>query len=294
MSSKKDDFLEPQQFKTKIPLKLKLVSDLSDDENDENESDALDMKIDVKNLNAEHKVILNKCATEYDLEFGDMVKILLIEDQEKEELKHEKLMEEERAQYAGRKSRRERRLAKEKRLREKGGELSPLSYVMVEEPSNNNKNESDDDSESKRSSRSRSRSTSSSSSKSLRNKKKDNESKIISFITSFGAADENNQQQEETNKEVVTNLPFLTSNSLNKSISNIKKLKQNLVSARSRSRSRSPESSKKLKTIIDRAPKKESLQKNRNSDSESCSSDDEETALRKYLERRQNRKYIKL
>ena len=43
--------------------------------------------LDVKNLSSENKRILNKYACDYGMEFGDFVKLILLECEEKEELK---------------------------------------------------------------------------------------------------------------------------------------------------------------------------------------------------------------
>ena len=93
-------------------------------------------------------MIMNKSATNYGLDYGDYVRMLIFENEEKETLKQSKILEEERAQFAGKKSRRERRIAKDKRLKEKG-DHSPLSYIVVEKT----KRKSDDE-ESEKSARS--------------------------------------------------------------------------------------------------------------------------------------------
>jgi len=65
----------------------------------ENEED-LDLALDIKKLTSEHKVILNKCATNYGMEFGDYIRILILEGEEKEKIKQNKLLEAEKAQYS--------------------------------------------------------------------------------------------------------------------------------------------------------------------------------------------------
>lgn len=54
----------------------------------------------MKKLTAENKVILNKCATNYGLEFGDFIRISILENDEKEQIKKNKLLEAEKAQYS--------------------------------------------------------------------------------------------------------------------------------------------------------------------------------------------------
>jgi len=85
----------------------------------------LDLALDIDKLTNEHKVILNKCATNYGMQYGDYIRLLIVESEEKEKIKFNKLLEAEKAQYSGRKSRRERRIVKE-RLRRERGDLSPL------------------------------------------------------------------------------------------------------------------------------------------------------------------------
>ncbi len=65
----------------------------------ENEED-LDLALDIKKLTSEHKVILNKCATNYGMEFGDYIRMLILEGEEKEKIKQNKLLEAEKAQYS--------------------------------------------------------------------------------------------------------------------------------------------------------------------------------------------------
>jgi len=85
----------------------------------------LDMALEIDKLTNEHKVILNKCATNYGMDYGDYIRLLIVESEEKEKVKMCKLIEAEKAQYSGRKSRRERRIVKE-RLRRDRGDMSPL------------------------------------------------------------------------------------------------------------------------------------------------------------------------
>ena len=66
----------------------------SDDENED-----LDIALDIHKLTPEHKVILNKCATNYGMQFGDYIRMLILENEEKEEMKRNKLLEAEKAQY---------------------------------------------------------------------------------------------------------------------------------------------------------------------------------------------------
>lgn len=51
-------------------------------------------------LTSEEKVILNKKATDFGLEFGDYVKMLLLDNEERENLKRNKELELEKSQYS--------------------------------------------------------------------------------------------------------------------------------------------------------------------------------------------------
>ena len=88
--STKTSFSLPNVAKTKLA-----ESDLSD----ENEED-LDFNLSIDKLTNENKIILDKCALNYGMENGDYVKCLLMEEEEKEKIKQNKLLEEEKAQYS--------------------------------------------------------------------------------------------------------------------------------------------------------------------------------------------------
>lgn len=75
------------------------------------EEDDLDLQVDVRLLNGEHKHILNKNAIEYGMEYGDFVRMLTLDFEEKEDLKRSKLLEAEKAQFSVKKN-----LAKKERL----------------------------------------------------------------------------------------------------------------------------------------------------------------------------------
>lgn len=66
---------------------------------DEEEED-LDIQVDVRLLTADHKHILNKSALEYGMEYGDFVRMLTLDHEEKEDIKRNKLLEAEKAQYS--------------------------------------------------------------------------------------------------------------------------------------------------------------------------------------------------
>ena len=58
------------------------------------------MALDLNKLTPEHKVILNKCATNFGMQFGDYIRMLILESEEKEQMRQEKLLEAEKAQYS--------------------------------------------------------------------------------------------------------------------------------------------------------------------------------------------------
>lgn len=58
------------------------------------------MQVDVRLLTGDHKHILNKSAIEYGMEYGDFVRMLTLDYEEKEDLKRNKLLEAEKAQYS--------------------------------------------------------------------------------------------------------------------------------------------------------------------------------------------------
>lgn len=61
------------------------------------------MALDINKLTPEHKVILNKHATDYGMEYGDYIRMLILDNEEKETMKRNKLLEAEKAQYSVRK-----------------------------------------------------------------------------------------------------------------------------------------------------------------------------------------------
>ncbi|CAF0935138.1 unnamed protein product [Brachionus calyciflorus] len=236
-------------------------------ESDEEEEKDLDLVLDITKLTSDEKVILNKKATDYGMEFGDYVRMLIVDNEEKEALKRSKEIELEKSQYSGRKSRRERRIAKEARLRERGS-LSPLSFIV---PETKEKKEESDQSDSR-----------SSSSSSCRKKRKGSESPRACFITSFGqdVDEEANSELNSISKEI--DLP--KTSKIDETKANLKRLKQIISRSMSRSRSRSKSVEK-----VEFKKKSQIIIKQKSSSSSSDSSSDEEKALEKYLKRKQIR-----
>lgn len=62
--------------------------------------DDLDMQVDIKMLTAEHKSILNKSATNFGMEYGDYIRMITLDFEEKETIKRNKLLEAEKAQFS--------------------------------------------------------------------------------------------------------------------------------------------------------------------------------------------------
>jgi arginine/serine-rich splicing factor 16 len=262
---------------------------VSDEENEED----LDLALDINKLTSEHKVIINKCATNYGMQYGDYIRMLILDNEEKESIIRNKLLEAEKSQYSGRKSRRERRVAKEKRLRERGS-LSPLSYIVKSEvapPPINDKSSDDDDDDYHKKKRHRSKSGSPAS----------NSKNKILFITSFGtaaAAHDDPQDLGETNAEMA-----LRQSKINQTAFKANLFKNKKSSMSPRSRSNSPPSPGKDQVKVAAAStlfrhgdrsnlSNRSRQRNENSEtSDSDNSSDEEKALRNYLKRKENRKH---
>ena len=64
------------------------------------EEEDLDLALDIDQLTSEHKGILNKCAMSFGMEYGDYARMLTLDDEEKEKIKMNKLLEAEKAQYS--------------------------------------------------------------------------------------------------------------------------------------------------------------------------------------------------
>ncbi|RMZ96342.1 CLK4-associating serine arginine rich, partial [Brachionus plicatilis] len=70
---------------------------LSSDEDSDND---LDLVLDVNRLTSEDKVILNKKSTDFGMEFGDYIRMMIVDNEEKEALKRNKELEIEKSQYS--------------------------------------------------------------------------------------------------------------------------------------------------------------------------------------------------
>ena len=99
----------------------------ADSEDEDSELD-LDLTVDIMALNPEQRIEINSKGKSYGLGKEDFIKNLARDIEEAAELKHAKEKEEEKAMFSGRKSRRERRIIREKQLA--GRKLSPPSYAV--------------------------------------------------------------------------------------------------------------------------------------------------------------------
>merc|ERR1719186_1490818 len=159
------------------------VSPPKQEEEDEEESDTdsepdLDLTVDVLSLGPDNQSEINKLGMGYSLGKKDFVKLLARDVEEAEELKMAREKEVEKSMYSGRKSRRQRRMLREKRMT--GRAISPPAYAARDSP------------EDREVSRSRSRSRSSDSE--AGNPK-------VEFITSFGGDSPDPTKDAETSNK---------------------------------------------------------------------------------------------
>ncbi|KAK2182074.1 hypothetical protein NP493_368g02046 [Ridgeia piscesae] len=159
-------------YEDSTPAPTNSETDLLEKEEEEAEESSdeeidLDIAFDVDDLTTEQSDQLNLCARDYGMKGDDYLESLHRDKEEAEAVRQARLLEEEKAQFSGRKSRRERRAYKDKRMKERM--LSPPSYAARDSPTYNAYKKS--------SSSSRSRSPSPVKTK-------------MKFITSFGGEDE--------------------------------------------------------------------------------------------------------
>ncbi len=270
------------------------------------DEDDLDFELDYDKLTVEDESVLNKCALNYGLREDEFCRILHVEAEEREQLKQNKLLEEEKAQYSGRSSRRERRLAKDKRLKEQQKRASNdhnLLCFIVKDTSQvkdeENEQSGDDDDEEPTTSKFSSRNEACRKNTSKNWKKQPSLSleNNVTFITSFGAEEAEEEEKVKTHESQSLDLSSTSSFSSRldaQSRSNLKRLKEE-ISSPSRSRSLSPISNSTTRfatTLFDKSVPKTQKQYSKENISSSNSDEDgenEEIALRNYLKRRQNR-----
>ena len=104
------------------------INSVAEDSEDEDSDLDLDLTVDIMALNPEQRTEINSKGKTYGLGKEDFIKSLAKDIEEAAEMKHAKEKEEEKAMFSGRKSRRERRIIREKQLA--GRKLSPPSYAV--------------------------------------------------------------------------------------------------------------------------------------------------------------------
>lgn len=176
-------------------------------EDDDSDSDLdVDVAIDISKLDTSQAHELNACGRNFGMKSNDFYSFLTKDADEAESLRMAKEEEAEKILLSGRKSRRERRLQREKKL--PGRTLSPPSYAAKEDPDprlEEEKNESGDS----------------------RSSSPDNSGKVV-YITSFGGEDEL-QPHSKISINLNTKPNFKNSeSSLSSGISYADKVKQNL------------------------------------------------------------------
>nr|CAD7201433.1 unnamed protein product [Timema douglasi] len=107
------------------------IKEPQEEEDDDSDID-FDLCVDVSLVNPQQAHELNTCGADYGMTGTDFFSFLTRDVEEKESLRLAREQEEEKAMYSGRKSRRERRAFREKRL--KGRKISPPSYAARTSP----------------------------------------------------------------------------------------------------------------------------------------------------------------
>ncbi|XP_050542618.1 CLK4-associating serine/arginine rich protein-like isoform X2 [Daktulosphaira vitifoliae] len=115
-------------------LDIKTKVENSDDSDEESEVD-FDLSIDISKIGTDQANELNTTAHNYGMTTNDFYSFLNNDLEEAENIQLTRLAEEEKAMFAGRRSRRERRAYRLKAL--EGKALSPLSYATRKSPSYN-------------------------------------------------------------------------------------------------------------------------------------------------------------
>jgi len=145
----------------------------SDSDSDTDSEIDFDLNVDVMALGTEEQDQINQLGVGYELGSRDFVKMLAKDVEETEEYRLQKQKETEKSNLSGKKSRRERKMLKDERLKERG--------MLDEAPSYAQKTEED--------TRERSRSESESDSE------ESGEDEKVEFITCFGGADSDTENK---------------------------------------------------------------------------------------------------
>lgn len=115
------------------PLPPEPEPDPPAEEEEEDDSDIdFDMCVDVNKVSTQQAHELNSCGHIYGMEGNDFFSFLTKDKEEADNLRLAKELEEEKAMYSGRKSRRERRAYRDKKLA--GRKISPPSYASRKSP----------------------------------------------------------------------------------------------------------------------------------------------------------------
>uniref|UniRef100_A0A0A9XD10 CLK4-associating serine/arginine rich protein n=3 Tax=Lygus hesperus TaxID=30085 RepID=A0A0A9XD10_LYGHE len=195
-----------------------------DDEEEDEDSDIdFDVCVDVNKVTTPQAHEMNSNALPYGMESNDFFSFLTKDREEAETLRMAKELEEEKAMYSGRKSRRERRAYREKKLA--GRIISPPSYASRKSPTYRDYT--------KEGSKSRSRSNS-----------PVNAGKIT-YITSFGGEE---VPQPSCSSPKLKSTPKTLLNEYSRSGPKPKSRSPDIRRRRSRSRSHSPHSSRRRRT----------------------------------------------
>ncbi|CAN8031840.1 unnamed protein product [Ixodes persulcatus] len=187
-------------YEDSTPVPSTSAAGQNEDEEEEDKEDLsdidLDITIDVNELNDDQAREMNANSVLYGMEDTDFISFLHLDKEEQERLKQARELEEEKAMYSGRKSRRERRALREKKLKNRVV-TSPPSYAARESPTYK-------PFRAQSSSRSRSRSP--------------QNAGEITFITSFGGEGSDDEDAAGTKKAATK--PAATAASTTKASSN--------------------------------------------------------------------------
>uniref|UniRef100_A0A915IFT7 Suppressor of white apricot N-terminal domain-containing protein n=1 Tax=Romanomermis culicivorax TaxID=13658 RepID=A0A915IFT7_ROMCU len=158
-------------------------------------SKAGDKRLDVSELTTEQCKLLNSMAVKYGMRAGDFSKCMWEDYEEQARIQNLKEIEDERVALAGKQSRRERKLLKEIRIRDRGCVARPLDVLRIDNADNektNNRSYSTDSSSS---------SSESSSDEEIR--KTSNKKDEIQFITTFGDPEESDTDEKLNSSSAV-------------------------------------------------------------------------------------------
>ncbi|KAK0085030.1 hypothetical protein PV325_005923 [Microctonus aethiopoides] len=219
-------------YETEEPIPETVKSDINSAEEkpDDEDSDVdLDICVDVSQIEPSQAHEMNQVAQKYGLLGADYFSFLTQDFEEAETLRQARKQEEEKAMYSGRRSRRERRAFREKKMI--GRVMSPPSYAARESPEYNPYRKS--------SSKSRSRSTS------------PVNTGQITYITSFGGEEDAHGSTSQVTSSSTTkkvNYSHLRRKESNSPIINDRTINRRSGKSRSRSRSRTRNGSRSYRS----------------------------------------------